>query len=799
MASELTFKEIATLLNYSRSTRIELDPELESPGNWALYSGEYRVHASRTRFEVLYLYARAPKEELERAASEAFEPGVTQVVYAPSLDAPRHSPAHKELFQARSLGFWNTRDYLASFIQEELARYNRKLQDLAPPFFIDPLIRVPTGVRRLRPNPVFSFLFDPDIGLGKDKGILALLLASPGQGKTYMSEYLVSRLAKTEQAFPIYVNAEQWRTMSVEDLASLSKTIVNSFRYFESTIAWLEGHEEEFLRTTLMAGLFQIVFDGFDEYILVNRGQVLPGDALQALAILAETTNSRILITSRTSFWNLDVESEVDLARIANVLRYELLPFDENHAGNYFLKRFADETGRQNWALTLYKNLRLENDELMGRGFILSLIADLISRLEEYDSLPDEDASLAWLMEQLCEREVIRQQLPLNGSLQLRAIRLFVVEVAEGGRRDSSTLELSLEMAAAEGMVDLDDKKRKECLRKMASHPLISQAPGTGLWHISQDQVRFVLLAQYILDLIEAEQRPLLDRFMQKVSVSEASAHDLASMVVNLAFGGRARESGERIMRKVAVMLLGLDSSQGYLALDSRGRRLAVEMSLLAVEKLSGKGSTHTERTNLLLSFLPGGRLFGLPLSGTLGSHNFSDLEFEECLFDHVTWASCDFSETTRFRECKFIGGAVRNCKNFGSAQIIGGSRDGESAAWINAIRVNDGRQEYTSDDLRSEIKSLVDKFVGKGGFGTKTLRERNLSTGVLAVSRHKGDIIEELKRTIIEAHHISGVDENGYNVRDDAKGAIQFYAKNNVFTGPLQASFERLKRKIFQ
>ncbi len=91
-----------------------------------------------------------------------------------------------------------------------------------------------------------------------------------------MSRHLVAVLAGSKVALPLMVDSSQWHTLPLEDQLSLPKTITHSFRHFNATIGWLEGHEDEFLRTTLKADIFRIIFDGFDEYILRNRGVVTP-------------------------------------------------------------------------------------------------------------------------------------------------------------------------------------------------------------------------------------------------------------------------------------------------------------------------------------------------------------------------------------------------------------------------------------------------------------------------------------------------------------------------------------------
>src|SRR6185437_1502506 len=86
---------------------------------------------------------------------------------------------------------------------------------------------------------------------------------------------------------------------------------------------------------------FRIVFDGFDEYILRNAGAVQPLDVLETLADLAATTGARIVITSRTSFWNTNLpEVEIDkfIAKHGAHI-YKILAFDLQYARNYLEER----------------------------------------------------------------------------------------------------------------------------------------------------------------------------------------------------------------------------------------------------------------------------------------------------------------------------------------------------------------------------------------------------------------------------------------------------------------------------
>ena len=363
----LTFREIAALLNHSRTTRISEEPFEQVSGSWGLYNGEHRVHTDSIKFEVLYLHSNATTDAL-RNVGKRFKPNQTHVVYAPSLD--NRTKLHHDLFKLKAKGFWNTTGYLASFFREELDAYNQKLIARAPKYYVEPRFEVPSGATRKIPNPIQAFLEDVAAASETAPGWLGVLLAGPGQGKTFTSEYLVSKMAQSKKLFPIYINSDQWRTIAPDDFGNLQKTIIHSFRHFETPIGWLEGCEEEFLMVTLKARLFRIVFDGFDEYVLRNQGRVSAPETLRALAKFVEVTGTRIAVTSRTSFWNSEIENVEEYLEGARLSVYTQLPFNTGQAKNYFSDRLEDPKSVER-ATLLYDSLRKQDEEFVGRGFVL--------------------------------------------------------------------------------------------------------------------------------------------------------------------------------------------------------------------------------------------------------------------------------------------------------------------------------------------------------------------------------------------------------------------------------------------
>ena len=118
----------------------------------------------------------------------------------------------------KAKGVWTTKEYLASFIKDELQVYLKKLIEQQPKFYIDPRVETPASIPIRTPNPLRSFLCDPEpASQGQTgRGRLAIVFAEPGQGRTYMSRHLVSELAKAKTGIiPLMVDSSQWQTLSV--------------------------------------------------------------------------------------------------------------------------------------------------------------------------------------------------------------------------------------------------------------------------------------------------------------------------------------------------------------------------------------------------------------------------------------------------------------------------------------------------------------------------------------------------------------------------------------------------------
>lgn len=788
----ITFNDITKFINYSRSTQIEPAPWHSQEGRWQVHKACHMVHTSKYPFNVLYFLSDATQDQIS-AALQTLSPELLetlQIVY-PETTASNVKKVLESSRWKMIKHSWSIREFLLSFFKNELTVYLEKLRAGKPADYIDPRIETPSGFDRKIPNPLLTYLTDPPTTNIPSNGTLAIVLAEAGQGKTYMSRYLVGHLAESySTVFPIFVDSSQWRGLTLDDQRSLYKTITHSFKHFGAAIPWVEGHEEEFLKITLGADLFRIVFDGFDEFVLRNRGEVHPVEVLDTLATLARETGSRIVITSRNSFWNTNMPDEAkQLVEQTHCFTYTIRAFDVNHAANYFRKNISSKQ-KQDRAIELFRHLASGSESLAGRGFVLSLLADLVNQDNDHELIPETGTgTLAWLLLKLCDRETLRQQLPFDGKTQLKIFKSFAKEVAEGAPTTSAFLRLCMQTVCE----TLHSKHIDQALEAFKSHPLLHKDSSQDSWSFSQEQIMIGLLALQLSEWNDMETK----MFLEKNNLQPESIHDLGSQVVELQSSGVAENTRldrtRTIIRKLAV---GWEDhfQPGFVVPD--GRRLAGIIALMSLDRLLSAGSSHTERGQMLLKLCGGHAISTIFLSGTISRFDFSGIRFESCLFDKVAWINCSFDEKTEFNSCKFHGGLpAERCTGLGVTKRIGCKLDPEAEAVFAVAEVDEGRRAYSESDLRSDMASLLGKFVIPGGIGLRTVAGKNMEKGTFGHCKFRREIIEVFKQLIIVEHHLSN--HVGFNVRDSAEPAMKFYAGNNVFTGPLEEAFKRLAKKL--
>lgn len=788
----LQFKEIRDLLNACRLTTLDEKPTQSEKGHWELYRGNYRAHVIDVPFKLLYVLADATRESIKKAARVAYTANETFVVYAPSN---KNKAALREEFGS-ARGFWSTTEYLASFMSHELDAYRKALANLSPSYYVDPVVQPPSGTEHRYPNPIQLFLTDPETAEEREgRGSVAVVLAEAGHGKTFMCESLVARLAtKNAMVLPIFVSSAQWQRLRTEDMKSLGTTILSSFRELGTPIPWVEGQEDLFLKVALKTGLFRIVFDGFDEYVLRMPGGVSASETLAALASLAKETGTRVVITSRTSFWKAEIsdyqngiESKLEQA---GVFVYHLQPFDANLARNYFQLRFKKDNQKIERAVAIFRDLSKDDPSFAGRGFVLLLVADLVDSGEELSGTSSSEKPLIRLMHAHCDRERKRHKLPISSKQQMDILKHFVFEVSQGEEPASALLTLSIQMVAD----DLAEEDVKATVQKMMPHALIEGRQGR--WTIRQPQVEIALLAMQLMEYADSGTTalPVLSRFSRS-NLAPGTDSDLGAMLASLCYWGRSRTDAFQRVKELISLFYRASSASLEDARSQVLRRLSTLIALRIVEQEAGQ--SHRERASMLADLLPSGTYKDVVFFGGLARFDWSGHTFESCIFDNVRWSNCEFDGNTIFRGCHLVGGSTQYCKNFSDIQWIDCSADDAGRQFKDTESIRAGKKAYSEEFLKTEVSNVLEKFLGKGGIGFKSVGQADLTKGKIAMSPHKNQIIDGLQRFILDEHHISGQEKKALNIKEEAKDAVRALFANNIWTGSLADLLENLKRRI--
>ncbi len=791
----ITFADIRRLLELRESTAVNEIPIASVPDRWALYVGESVVLRYQYTVYFLHLLSDCTLEDVPQAGASLVNPKLTDVIFAPSLerlltrDESRLDDVRHWLRQPR--GILSIPQFISQLLQVTLSKYREKLATLRPSYFVEPPVESEAQSKGQLSRPLRAHLAKaaPNLGVG-------VLLAEAGQGKTHTTLQLAATLTTS---IPIYVDSRLWKGSTPEHLTDPWKTITSSMSHFGAPVPWAIDAERDFVSIMLRAGIFSLIFDGFDEYIYWNRGRLDPIETLRLLGALGDDSSSGVLVTSRTSFWESDVAGDFDLD--ISHTRYRLVPFDRRHAYVFFESRFDGTNQSPARAMELYDTLRSSDGDsaagFVGRGFVLELIADLVARADALPTLPTGASIARRVMKAICQREQVRQSLPLNSEQQLRALGIFAEAVAAGQPPSSDILQLSVQLAAEsidqESLRNLVGDSSTTLSGQLAQHPLIEWSSLTNEWHIRQEQVYYDLLAEQLL-LCRDRDDPILRDFVEKILPDAKLSADIATVVLDQACSAGDTTKVHEILCEAVAKLLSYSRNIPTKA-SMPEKALATAIAMLAVNRFETLGRPREARCAALLALIPDGSLLGLQFSGSISSMDFSMRTFKDCRFDNVVWINCTFDATTGFDGCRFIGGRLDHCDGFGVASFQNIWADPDASILIKSEQVLAHARIYEPSDLERDINLLIRKLVSPEGFGTRSLEERYLKSGTFSASPHRDAILDAFWRHIIERHTVAG--RPGVNVRAEARDALMFYVANGVMSGPLARAHDEVLQNL--
>ena len=620
-----------------------------------------------------------------------------------------------------------------------------------------------------------------------DEHSIAVVVADGGVGKTTLARVLCERIAKNGlNAFPVLVESAMWRDV-VQSNLQIKTIIERSIANRYANAARLASSEDAF-RALFRAGVFVLIFDGFDELCVHPGSTITPKQILEELTDLSKIEEdgfqSRVIVTTRESYWS-SISTEIDTTPL-EILK--IRGFDNEKKKSYFQKRLKTATARdlafrlaKQIGGAIYKNSQVEadtNDRPSGVPFILDLIARYIEDNADAQVVnPYEADPLANLLEGICRRENLRQRLNIDPYKQLELFEELFREYEE--KISLSDLELF-----ADVFCNIRDR---ETISRLANHVFFVNAGPSML------AARYEVLRVYFVA-----------RFLSKGLTTVSSIESRTKIAALLA----AQSAGHTQVIETLVTQLQrhprprlLDAmKQAYEIVSEQtnsSERLAASMALshIAMALVENQKSRvdRTQEFATLFGFLWANDSFifrNLAFSGNVTNLDLSHVEFQRCSFSNASFTKCKFSQETLFADSEFIGSlAFSGCESTGDINLADSCVLSKEAEYeFSIIHSGTARREVRISLAEDAAIRALRRF--KTEFGLVTSQARRMTNGFRPGNPYNEKIWNELiSGGIVERHRIAGVTEGGLNVCSDKeiRKEVSDFLDNGVLGGVLR------------
>ena len=743
----------------------------ENAAPYSVFSASATAGLKRVKANFVYLKSHCTKGDVEKLRHKIGRAEDLYVIFPKSLGI---SPRSLEEIFPKGVAVFAYEDLMWDRMNSIFSEYMDALKTsvVTEKYYIPP--------RKEGGDPHDRFddeIFDYLSGKEDLSGNLLVVCASAGVGKTTLARHLTVRLVDRSSDYrmiPTYVEASHWGKLKLESIDDLWEIIENSIRTFSPTLAIPEHLFEHCVKH----GYLAFVFDGFDELCGQRHSQFRPREVLERLANIAKESNARICLTTRTLYWQSEIDDPPDNTRILS-----LAPFNTQQAKGYFQKYFHDDISSRDRAITLYKKL-IESNVPPSKGgsrvqfvnlpLCVGMIAEYV-RLGATGHLSPQSGKgiVRDVLYQICEREKGRKNLLTDAQTQLMAFEEIALDQA-----DVLAPEFDLELLEIAGFDGKD-------MASLIDHPLITTTDG------ERYRFNYEFLPQYLrafcLSNAMASDAVVWTDNMWKMMCREAHAKGyLLEHMLDLV--------SDDILDRIKIcnknVPIRFEEARSFLL------RLAKSIVDHAPEFV-----TREERTTGLFSvfsegFRSNGIVGDLYVVGHINELNLVGIHFVNSTFVDTVFIRCDADGTTKFENCTFSGELdFRDCPKEGWKAV---ELDNcvllppSNLVWEEIRGALTGtKEEHVTDAMRLALG----KFWHHGRL-KRSIRRNNWQRGSLGHSIYRDSILQAmLKEKLIEEVHISGVSEGGYAFSMESVTDLQRFMDNRQLTGKIRAVYDLLVR----
>lgn len=813
VARHVSFEEMAELIVGLGRQAISTSPvhRFESDGRalWAVYSATVSAGANQFEFSIVFFTSECTIDAISAAGRYVTSSRgiVWNWIYANQLEQSpivleklrnQHEIASREAPRQHGQRIMSIRDYIVNEFKAKLDRYREFLSGLEARHFVHPSIQTTIHSTNIRP---IEYLTD---GLSAKGGSLGVLIGEAGQGKTYYVWKAIESLNRdTAARLPIFVSSGQWKQMTPAILEDLSAVIAYSFSSAGVGLDIPSEKADRYVDVFLRSGIFSVIFDSFDEYVLGNLSNVSTFSAFHAVRRLCASTEAPIFITTRASFWS-DLDEALNQAKVGpdiRIVRWSLKPFTEDHAKAYFRERFDTNPDQANRAISLFRSASKavgeSGKDLVGRGYFLLLIYELVLRdstnFAAHLSFGGVNPA-QWIIDRLCDREVERQGV-VSTALQRKLLR--IIATRRSGERLISDSELINELRAS-GVPDRIAVNtvaggEKGSRARLRDHPLMRFQDSSATWDIRYQVVSDLIIAEYLVESINAGSPFDIDNFIRECGLKQErlSNSNLFGFAVDIL--ALDPEKGSRLIRSAIGNVLKSDMGNGF--------REAPAMQLLtslAVAWISHVGSDmpRTKKCNSLMSMFPSNDFRGAIFTGQLASFDFSSCTFEGVTFHNVGFINCRFSNETRFSNCQFYGGSAAATINLGLADFAASTKMDEAAEiFIAKHMIRSKTRSYKRDEFEKDFK-LILKKLAPSDMHFPNITEGELFSGTMGLKHCRQIVVHTLLGSLIVKTTLESGNAR-YQLAPDYRHVVVVHNSNGNFHGKLNEIYQKLLRIV--
>jgi hypothetical protein len=624
-------------------------------------------------------------------------------------------------------------------------------------------------------------------------GIVTVVRAPAGIGKTTLARQLAKALADRvrsaetiakSRVIPVFVESSHWGKLQLGSVEELWEMIDNSLRVFSPNLRISKALFEHLLRR----GYLAFIFDGFDELCSHRQSAFTPRSVLDELCVLASASSAKIMVTTRTMFWEGAVGASYQGARIL-----DLAPFNKQQAYGYFDNVFKNDPKKRDQARGLYSELIKSNRPPTPGGarvqfFNQPICVQMIGRCVEKDIGDtfefEEGKSLVYqFLRQICERERRRQGLMTAPDIQLAAL-----EQVASAELSTAGAVFDLRWCEAAGFDSRD-------IPRLVDHPLLSTSDaGDG-------QHRFCFRYDFLPEFFRAR---YLVSCMRNLSVTlvnrDARAWDLMASEAN--GKGNILEHMLPLMETKDLSLVAgcYAAASSLLGKGPRAKSFLFHLIRLLTDSVE-QSLSKDERAERVFS-LVGGKGFdskkevtGLYVEGQIDKLDLRGIHFVECAFVDASFVDCVADLRTKFEKCSFAGTfevTGTEQKSWGDVVI-----DEEctlefpsNLAWEAISKHGAGSKE---ENVRDAMKLGLAKF-WRNGQPHLSIAGLYWSKGALGYSVHCKPLLDALLRGgVLQKIKIAGVQEGGYAFSREALPDLQRFIDNGQLTGKLREAYRML------